>query len=480
MKKFLTYFVSWICCFPVFAADVKVSELPSASTLTGSELIPVVQSSTTKQATGTQLSTYIRGTVTKSDVGLSNVDNTSDATKNSATATLTNKTLTAPVISSPTGLVKADVGLSNVDNTSDSTKNAASVTLTNKTISGSSNTLSNIGNSSLTNSSITLNGSSLSLGGTRTLTLAGSDFANQGTTTTVLHGNAAGNPSFGAVSLTADVANTLPMGNGGTDISSAADDTLLVSSGSAWQAKSVPNCTDTSGQHLNYTTSSNSFSCGTTATTFDPALSWNEYSDLNYLDGCITAVSSAGSVTFSGEVGHPGIAVITTSTSTATSNGFLKTAAPLTGTANIFVGGGTITYTTLIKIPTLWGGSDTGQMRIGLMDEISGAPSNGIHAQYESGQAKWMFYSRSAGSSSSATGGTDVGTGWTKLQIVVNSGGTSAELFINGVSQGTVSTNIPSAGMSWGAQVQKTAGTTAAILDVDMIQISQVFSSARY
>jgi hypothetical protein len=38
-------------------------------------------------------------------------------------------------------------------------------TLTNKTISGSSNTLSNIGNSSLTNSSITINGVSVSLGG---------------------------------------------------------------------------------------------------------------------------------------------------------------------------------------------------------------------------------------------------------------------------------------------------------------------------
>lgn len=49
--------------------------------------------------------------------------------------TLTNKTLTAPAISSPTGLVKGDVGLGNVDNTSDATKNAASVTLTNKTIS---------------------------------------------------------------------------------------------------------------------------------------------------------------------------------------------------------------------------------------------------------------------------------------------------------------------------------------------------------
>jgi hypothetical protein len=36
--------------------------------------------------------------------------------------TLTNKTLTAPVINSPTGIVKADVGLGNVDNTSDANK----------------------------------------------------------------------------------------------------------------------------------------------------------------------------------------------------------------------------------------------------------------------------------------------------------------------------------------------------------------------
>ncbi|MFK5883484.1 MAG: hypothetical protein QM489_03985 [Candidatus Izemoplasma sp.] len=57
--------------------------------------------------------------VTKEQVGLGNVDNTSDATKNSAVATLTNKTLESPVINTPTGLTKDDVGLSNVDNTSD-------------------------------------------------------------------------------------------------------------------------------------------------------------------------------------------------------------------------------------------------------------------------------------------------------------------------------------------------------------------------
>lgn len=48
-------------------------------------------------------------------------------------------------------LDKTAVGLSNVDNTSDATKNSASVTLTNKTISGGSNTITGIAQSSVTN-----------------------------------------------------------------------------------------------------------------------------------------------------------------------------------------------------------------------------------------------------------------------------------------------------------------------------------------
>ena len=39
-----------------------------------------------------------------------------------------------------------------------------------------------------------------------------------GTSTQVLHGNASGAPTFGAVSLTADVSGTLPVGNGGTGV----------------------------------------------------------------------------------------------------------------------------------------------------------------------------------------------------------------------------------------------------------------------
>jgi hypothetical protein len=52
---------------------------------------------------------------------------------------LTNKSIIAP-----TGLVKGDVGLGNVDNTSDATKATAVATFTNKTIDAASNTLSNL------------------------------------------------------------------------------------------------------------------------------------------------------------------------------------------------------------------------------------------------------------------------------------------------------------------------------------------------
>lgn len=63
-----------------------------------------------------------------------------------------------------------------------------------------------------TNTKITFNAKGQVTAGTQAV-LASADYANQGTTTTVLHGNAAGNPSFAAVSLVADVTGNLPVTN---------------------------------------------------------------------------------------------------------------------------------------------------------------------------------------------------------------------------------------------------------------------------
>ena len=78
------------------------------------------------------------------DFKLSNITGSDKAVSLTGTETLTNKTLTSPVVNTPTGIVKGDVGLGSVDNTSDATKNSATATLTNKTIDGDNNTFQDI------------------------------------------------------------------------------------------------------------------------------------------------------------------------------------------------------------------------------------------------------------------------------------------------------------------------------------------------
>jgi hypothetical protein len=80
--------------------------------------------------------------------------------------TLTNKTLTSPII----GTIVNTGTLTLPTSTDTLVGRATTDTLTNKSISGSTNTLSNIGNASLTNSSLTVNGTAISLGGTATIT----------------------------------------------------------------------------------------------------------------------------------------------------------------------------------------------------------------------------------------------------------------------------------------------------------------------
>ena len=73
--------------------------------------------------------------ITKSDVGLANVNNTTDASKPISTAAQTALDLKAPLASptftgTVTGVTKAHVGLGNVDNTSDASKPISSATQT--------------------------------------------------------------------------------------------------------------------------------------------------------------------------------------------------------------------------------------------------------------------------------------------------------------------------------------------------------------
>jgi hypothetical protein len=110
-----------------------------------STVITVPTSQSVRISGGTGLTSTASGSTITLDI-----DNT--VVTLTDTQTLTNKTLTTPIISSI-----SNTGTLTLPTSTDTLVGRATTdTLTNKTISGSSNTISNIGNSSLDNSSITL------------------------------------------------------------------------------------------------------------------------------------------------------------------------------------------------------------------------------------------------------------------------------------------------------------------------------------
>jgi hypothetical protein len=84
-------------------------------------------------------------------------------------------------------------------------------------------------------------------------------------------GGALGTPSsanlINAATMPATgITGFLSVANGGLgSIGVATDDMITIGNGTIWQGKTLPDCQDSSGNHLNYTQSSNTLSCGTSS-----------------------------------------------------------------------------------------------------------------------------------------------------------------------------------------------------------------------
>lgn len=86
--------------------------------------------------------------------------------------------------------------------------------------------------------------------------------------------------AFGAidVSTSAAVTGVLASANGGTDVSTHADDNVLVGNGSVWQSKALTTCTG-AGKAVTYDASTNTFGCNT-ITGHNPVLGFSTNGDL--------------------------------------------------------------------------------------------------------------------------------------------------------------------------------------------------------
>lgn len=109
-------------------------------------------------------------------------------------------------------------------------------------------------------------------------------------------------------------------------------------------------------------------------------------------------------------------------------------------------------------------GTDTFTVYNGFMDTVLGAPTNGLFFRYTHGtnSGKWQFCSAAGSGIVAADTGVAPAAGvYQVFEIVVNTAGTSATFYIDGVLVGTISTGIPTAGVFPGITMLKSAGTNA-------------------
>lgn len=163
-----------------------------------------------------------------------------------------------------------------------------------------------------------------------------------------------------------------------------------------------------------------------------------------------------------------------------------------TGRAAIHLGLGNMgtAYSTILNswrvaIPVLSTVGEEFASLIGLGDTAAGAgvgQTNGIYFKYDRlVSTNWLRCTSAAGVETATSTGVAVGTGFARLSFLVNAAGTSVEFFINEVSVGSNTTNIPGFLQQFGPliKIAKSAGTTARTQVADYCYVEAEWSTAR-
>lgn len=176
---------------------------------------------------------------------------------------------------------------------------------------------------------------------------------------------------------------------------------------------------------------------------------------------------------------HQGVARLFTGT-TATGRAVLYV-----NVSNLILGGGEMVVDIPVYMAALSTAGQTFRVRVGLGDGNASADhTNGVYWDYihSTSSGNWVGKTASSGSRTSLDSLVPAATGWTRLTFIVNAAGTSVTYYVNGVSVGSNTTNIPTGNTQWVTpilKIVKTVGTTSVELDVDYFFINQTFTVPR-
>ena len=174
---------------------------------------------------------------------------------------------------------------------------------------------------------------------------------------------------------------------------------------------------------------------------------------------------------------HPGIwSLFTGSDTTGAANNHLME-------KSLLLSSGQILIEWVINLPVLSNGTDRYTFRAGALDDFQ--PTDGINAvmfRYVDNvnSGNWVLVTRNGGSETTVNTTTAVSTSWTRLSIIIVPVTPIATFYINGVSVGTIATNIPLTNpVGIQSNIVKSAGSTNTAALLDYAYIYNQLASAR-
>jgi hypothetical protein len=144
------------------------------------------------------------------------------------------------------------------------------------------------------------------------------------------------------------------------------------------------------------------------------------------------------------------------------------------------LGSSSIAMEWVIGLPILSNGTDSFEVRVGLEANNLTQINDGIFFRYTHSvnTGKWEAVCRASGNETSIDTGITANAGaWQALKIIVNSAGTTASFYIDGLLVASISTNLPTkTGYAFG--IKKIAGTTNVNLYVNFFKLTQLYNIA--